>query len=187
MQWLDREGRQFNYGPLLRGKTPGWEEFYTSNISLKTQVLKDIPFDESFPYAAMEDMELACRIQARLGLSVKFLPEALAEHLHPTTFPQACGRMLKVGQSTAYFDRLWPGKRRSPHNFLRRQVQRILLAYPRAVPVWVKAATWSLKFACPNPLMRYVLGCHFVIGYERKSAGAPTNQAVSSRNPHPYE
>jgi cellulose synthase/poly-beta-1,6-N-acetylglucosamine synthase-like glycosyltransferase len=168
MKWLDSDGLQFDYGSLLRGKKPDWENFWTSNISLKTRVLKEFPFDESFPHAAMEDIELACRIEARHGLEMILLPEALAHHLHPTTFVQACRRMVKVGESSAYFDQLWPGKRRVTRNALKRPLQSILLAFPTAVPIWVKLADWSLKVVCPNALMRYVLSCHFAIGYDKR-------------------
>jgi hypothetical protein len=173
MRWLDRgDGLQFHYDLLLRGKSPGWGEFWTSNLSLKTRVLKEFPFDESFPHAAMEDIELACRIEARHGLKLTFLPEALAHHFHPTTFVQACRRMVKVGESTAYFDRLWPGKRPTNRNILRGPLQSILLAYPRIVPTWVKLADWSLHLACPNFLVRYVLSCHFAMGYRRRNQSA---------------
>ena len=170
MQWLDTgNGLQFHYDLLLEGKTPSWEEFWTSNLSLKTKVLKQFPFDESFPHAAMEDIELACRIEAKHGLQMVFLPEALAHHLHPTSFIQACGRMVKVGESTAYFDQLWPGKRPKKKNILKRPVQSLLLAFPKAAPVWVKLADWSLKLSCPNALVRYVLSCHFAMGYSRRT------------------
>jgi glycosyltransferase involved in cell wall biosynthesis len=173
MKWLDSDGLQFDYGSLLRGKKPDWGNFWTSNISLKTRVLKEFPFDESFPHAAMEDIELACRIESRRGLDMVFLPEALAEHFHPTTFVQACRRMIKVGESTAYFDQLWPGKRRVTRNFLKGPLQRILLAFPRTVPIWVKLADWSIKLVCPNSLMRYVLSCHFALGYDKRKHDAP--------------
>jgi glycosyltransferase involved in cell wall biosynthesis len=173
MRWLDRDdGLQFHYDLLLRGKSPDWGEFWTSNLSLKTKVLKEFPFDESFPHAAMEDIELACRIKARQGLQMIFLPEALAHHFHPTTFVQACGRMVRVGESAAYFDRLWPGKIPRKRNILRRPLQSILLTFPRTWPAWVKLADWSLKLACPNSLMRYVLSCHFAMGYSRRNQRA---------------
>jgi cellulose synthase/poly-beta-1,6-N-acetylglucosamine synthase-like glycosyltransferase len=173
MKWLDSDGLQFDYGSLLRGNKPNWGNFWTSNISLKTGVLKEFPFDESFPHAAMEDIELACRIESRHGLDMVFLPEALADHFHPTTFVQACSRMVKVGESTAYFDQLWPGKRRVTRNILKRPLQSILLTFPRAIPIWVKLADWSLKLVCPNSLMRYVLSCHFAIGYDKRKRGQP--------------
>jgi GT2 family glycosyltransferase len=167
MDWLER-GAQFNYDPLLLGQNPDWTHFYTSNISLKTSVLKSFQFDESFPYAAMEDMELACRLEARIGLEMIFLPEALAFHLHPTTFGQACRRMIMVGESTAHFDRIWPGKRPVKQNPVKSFLQAILVAHPQALSFLVQVADWSLKVTCPNALMRYVLSCHFALGYQRR-------------------
>ena len=151
-----------------RDEPPTWSHFYTSNISLKTKVLKQFPFDESFPYAALEDIELAVRIEAQNGLEMVFLREALAHHLHPTTFVQACGRMVKVGESARRFDQLWPGKRRVTRNILKRPLQGIVLAFPKAAPILVKVADWSLQVVGPNSLMRYVLGCHFAMGYNRQ-------------------
>jgi glycosyltransferase involved in cell wall biosynthesis len=171
MKWLDGGGMQFHYGPLLRGEKPDWRHFYTSNLSLKTEVLKQFPFDESFPYAAMEDMELACRIEEKHGLELVFLPDALAHHLHPTTFIQACRRMVQVGEATAHFEQIWPGKRPHSGNAVRRAMQNFLLAKLWVVPTSVKLANWSLKFACPNYLMRYVLRCHFALGYGRYLQG----------------
>jgi glycosyltransferase involved in cell wall biosynthesis len=176
MLWLD-SGMQFAYGELLHGTPPCWRHFYTSNLSVKTEVLKRFPFDESFPYAAMEDMELACRIEAKHGLELVFQPEALAYHLHPTTFIQACQRMLRVGEATAHFDRMWPGIRTESGSIakyrVKRLLQSILLNNTWAVPACIKVANWSLKVACPNYLMRYVLSCHFAIGYTRYSQNRP--------------
>jgi glycosyltransferase involved in cell wall biosynthesis len=171
MKWLDSGGLQFHYGPLLRGEKPDWRHFYSSNLSVKTELLRQFPFDESFPNAAMEDMELACRIEENHGLDLVLLPEALAYHLHPTTFVQACQRMIRVGEATAHFDRIWPGKRPSNSNPVKRAAQNLLLANPWAIPISVKLGSWSLKLACPNYLVSYVLSCHFAMGYSRRLHG----------------
>jgi len=81
--------------------------------------------------------------------------------------------MVKVGESTAHFDRLWPGKRHTKRNILKRPLQSILLARPETIPAWIKLADWSLKLACPNVLMRYVLSCHFAMGYSRRNQARP--------------
>jgi len=39
-----------------------------------------------------------------------FLPDAIAYHLNPMSFPKAYRRIEKVGESAAYFDELWSGK-----------------------------------------------------------------------------
>ncbi len=166
MRWLDTDGIQFNYGELLAGVKPSWKHFYTSNLSLKTSLLRAFPFDESFPYAAMEDIEVACRIEAEHGLDMVFLPDAVAYHLHPTSFPSACRRMEKVGESAAYFDELWPGK------LPRREVPRgarlggVLTRVPLAMSVLEGIANQSLKVSCPNRLMTFVLSYYFDQGYE---------------------
>jgi glycosyltransferase involved in cell wall biosynthesis len=170
MEWLDSGGLQFNYGPLLCRKKADWRFFYTSNLSVKTELLRKFPFDESFPYAAMEDMDLACQIESNVGLKVVFLPDATAKHLHPTTFAQACRRMMHVGESTAYFDKKWPGKRKHNGSIFKQILESILIANAWALPIFVKMANWSLRFSCPNYLMRYVLGCCFQMGYSRYDA-----------------
>ncbi len=98
MRWLDESSTQFAYKELLSGsQTADWRHFYTSNLSVKAALLREFPFCERFPYAAMEDNELGYRITTRYGLTLKFIPEALAEHWHPTTFRQACERMVRCG------------------------------------------------------------------------------------------
>lgn len=167
MRWLDRDGMQFNYGELLQGVKPDWKHFYTSNLSVKTSLLRQYPFDESFPFAAMEDIEVACRIEVEHGLEMVFLPDAIAYHLHPTSFLQACRRMEKVGQSTAYFHELWPDRLPRHPNRLAFRLCNMLTRTPRAMPVLERIANESLKFACPNRLMNFVLACHFEQGYTR--------------------
>jgi glycosyltransferase involved in cell wall biosynthesis len=168
MRWLDKDGMQFNYGELLAGVKPDWKHFYTSNLSVKTSLLRQFPFDESFPYAAMEDIEIACRIEAEHGLEMAFLPDAVAHHLHPTSFTQACRRMVKVGESSAYFDELWPGKLPRKPNPRTVRLWRSLSGRPRAMRIIENLANQSLKVACPNRLMRFVLNCYFDQGYQRR-------------------
>lgn len=167
MRWLDTHGMQFNYGELLAGTKPSWRHFYTSNLSLKTSLLRTFPFDESFPYAAMEDIEAACRIEAEHGLEMVFLPDAVAYHLHPMSFRQACRRMEKVGESAAYFDEFWPGKLPRNPNPLAIRLGNMLKRIPMAMPLVEGIADQSLKIACPNRLMNFVLSYYFNRGYER--------------------
>ena len=167
MRWLDTHGLQFNYGDLLAGNQPSWKHFYTSNLSLKTSLLRTFPFDESFPYAAMEDIEAACRIDAEHGLEMVFLPDAVARHLHPMSFLEACHRMEKVGESTAYFDKLWPGRMLLKRNPLAARLSSVLTRMPLMMRIVEVIANQSLKIACPNRLMIFVLGHYHERGYER--------------------
>lgn len=167
MRWMDSQGMQFDYGHLLSGREPDWRHFYTSNLSLKTELLKRFPFDESFPHAAMEDVELACRIEELHGLEVKFAPAALAYHFHPVSFAQACRRMIRVGESTAHFYAKWPSKVPQHRRSVTRALKTVMISVPGTLPVFKELANASLKITCPNPLMKFVLGCYFTAGYRR--------------------
>jgi hypothetical protein len=58
MRWLEGNSVQFGYKDLLAGGQADWKHFYTSNLSVKTELLRRFPFKENLPYAAMEDCEL---------------------------------------------------------------------------------------------------------------------------------
>jgi hypothetical protein len=167
MRWLDTYGMQFGYGELLRGVKPDWRHFYTSNLSLKTSLLRSFPFNESFPNAAMEDIEAACRIEAEHGLEMIFLPDALAHHLHPMTFANACRRMEKVGEAAAYFDELWPGRMSRTPGRLAARAGSVLKRMSWVVPIIERIAAQSVKRSCPNRLMNFMLNYHFQRGHER--------------------
>jgi glycosyltransferase involved in cell wall biosynthesis len=165
MQWLGESPVQFAYKELLGGCPPSWEHFYTSNLSVKTELLRKLPFSEKFPYAAMEDSELGYRIQNRFGLALAFIPDALAEHLHPTTFRQACERMIRVGYSLHLFHELWPEQRHTPGQF-KRFVKSIFIDSPVLLRLLSGVAGVWAKISCPNPLMLWALACYREIGYQ---------------------
>jgi glycosyltransferase involved in cell wall biosynthesis len=166
MRWLD-EGVQFAYKDLLQGLRPSWKHFYTSNLSVKTQLLRENPFDESFKRAAAEDIELGYRIHRRLGLEIAFIPEALAHHLHPTNFRQACKRNISVGESMRRFHELWPDSI-SPDkkSLLRRSLRAFMLKNLWLLPSLTVLAEAATNITCPNPLMRGVLNYYYQRGYQ---------------------
>jgi glycosyltransferase involved in cell wall biosynthesis len=170
MQWLDRSSTQFAYKELLAGDQANWKHFYTSNLSVKTDLLKKFPFKESFPYAAMEDCELGYRIEKQFGLAIKFIPEALAEHLHPTTFRQACDRMVRVGYSCRLFEELWPEHRRPP-NWLKETIKNIFIRNPLLLKLLTRTADVCTQIFCPNPFMSWALACYQEIGYRSQRDG----------------
>jgi glycosyltransferase involved in cell wall biosynthesis len=166
MKWLDGAGLQFAYPQLLNGAKPEWCHFYTSNLSVKAELLQRFPFNEQFPYAAMEDSELAYRIQKEIGLDLRFLPAALAHHLHPTSFRQACRRMLRVGYSSGLFQDLWPEQRRTSIQGMRQRLAAFAGRNQRLLYPLVDLAEWINRLACPNPFMALVLQCHLEAGFE---------------------
>jgi hypothetical protein len=170
MQWLDRDGAQFAYGDLLRGVVPSWKHFYTSNLSLKTDHLRRHPFDERFHKAAMEDIELGYRLAAEHQLTMSFLPLATAEHLHPTTFRQACRRMVVVGASAHLFGEIWPEHKMQPSAPLKRKL-RSMLQQERILGRLTDAADLWTRHQVPNPLMERVLSLHSTLGYRLAAEG----------------
>jgi glycosyltransferase involved in cell wall biosynthesis len=170
MQWIDEENMQFCYPLLLAGKTPDWTNFYTSNLSVKTELLRRYPFDETFPYAAMEDTELAYRIEKEIGLEVIFIPKALADHLHPTTFRQACVRRVRIGYSTHLFHKRWPEMWSPQSAGLALRIKRKIIASKSLLRFFTELANTLTRLVCPNWLMRFVLHCHFLLGYEQQAS-----------------
>jgi glycosyltransferase involved in cell wall biosynthesis len=174
MRWLGESPEQFAYGDLLRGMEADWHHFYTSNLSLKTELLRRFPFHEGFPYAAMEDIELGYRIEKTHGLKLEFLREALAYHLHPTTFRQLCERMVRVGYSARLFHELWPEQRPGSLTPLQKAFGLTIRAIgqsPLLTRLLVSVADMSSRAVCPNRLMRAASRCKFESGYRSQIDG----------------
>ncbi len=166
MQWLGESPIQFAYKDLLSGTHPTWYHFYSSNISVKTELLKRFPFSQEFPFAAVEDSELGYRLTMQSRLEIKFIPEALASHLHPTTFRQACARMIRVGYSARTFHELWPEHKVIRPNSLKQKVKNAIIRRPSLMGLSVEVGDLFTRASCPNPIMIWVLGCHYEAGYQ---------------------
>jgi glycosyltransferase involved in cell wall biosynthesis len=173
MRWLDETGIQFAYNDLLRGMRPTWNHFYSSNLSLKTQLLRENPFNENFPGAAMEDMELGYRLQRRHALEIVFLPEAVAEHVHPTSFTQACKRMVNVGASTRLLRELCPDIPSEGNPEVRRIRRSVAARFLWLLPGLTPLADLSGRLWSPNPLMRIVMQLHYLAGYRKDRIQKP--------------
>lgn len=92
----------FRYDALLTGRRkPDIGFFFANNLSLKRGFLLEHGiFDEAFPAAAYEDVELAYRL-SKYGLQLVFMPEAEAYHYHRVDLATACHRMETRGR---YYD-----------------------------------------------------------------------------------
>lgn len=181
MHWLDESGVQFAYNDLLRGVAPNWKHFYTSNLSLKTRFLRENPFNESFPKAAVEDLELGYRLEQQRALEVVFIHDAIADHLHPTSFLQACRRTYNIGSSMRLFHELWPDSappgRNSP---LRRGLRYFMVRTPWLLPPLTTLADIVTRAWCPNPLMSAALKYHGVLGYQSSASPDQKSSAILS-------
>lgn len=91
------EGDQFGFKHIEDNENVPYNFFYTANVSLRRQAMLDAGlFDESFPNAAWEDVELCYRM-TRDGMRLVYEPRALAHHLHPTSLASFCHRRELVG------------------------------------------------------------------------------------------
>ncbi len=179
MRWLDTDGVQFAYGALLNGAAPSWRHFYTSNLSLKTKLVRQHPFNESFRKAAMEDAELAYRLEQQHMLQLEFLPNAVAEHIHPTTVEQACRRMLAVGAAAHHLHQIWPELEKPPSSpGLRARLGSFLGDETLILPALRHAAALATRFRCPNPFLLKVLLLHFATGYRKAMSRRTPNQVM---------
>ena len=85
----------------------GWRFYYTTNVSSPRDLLLAMPFDERFPAARYEDLELGWRL-ARTGHRIAYVPEALAWHDHPIAFETFRARSFEYGAYAAMFHELHP-------------------------------------------------------------------------------
>ncbi len=106
-RWMELEGVQFDYGRLERGEAPECFHFYTSNLSLKTSLLR-AQFDESFPGSYFEDIEMGYRLWKQGGLRVVYDGKAYAEHFHPMGVRATCARMYAAGRNATLLVEKWP-------------------------------------------------------------------------------
>jgi len=109
MQFLsEHSDMQFAYGIIQDEEDIGYQHFYTSNISLKRAfLLANGLFDEDFPDAGQEDIELGYRLEKK-GLRIVFNRKAVGYHLHPMDLESFSHRMEIIGFSAEIFNRKHP-------------------------------------------------------------------------------
>jgi GT2 family glycosyltransferase len=127
MRWLDRSGLQFAYDTWLQpGPVPvPHAAFYTANLSMRRDLVLAVGgFDETFPYASFEDIELAWRLGEH-GFHLEYRPEALAFHARPIDLATFRRRTANDAESAALAKRLQPGldidESGREHGFIRRR------------------------------------------------------------------
>jgi glycosyltransferase involved in cell wall biosynthesis len=94
-KWLDWSGTQFDYQTIV-GDEAGWGRLYSSNVSLKRDLLLKVGgFDEEFVFG-YEDIELGLRLH-RAGLRLLYEPRARVSHVHRYDLPAIERRFRLVG------------------------------------------------------------------------------------------
>jgi glycosyltransferase involved in cell wall biosynthesis len=100
MRWLEH-GIQTDYGSIRDGRA-GWGHFYTTNVSVKRELLDRAGgFDEDLPFL-YEDLDLGRRL-TELGMELHYDRRAAGEHRHPTTVADWRGRMEAIGVAERAF------------------------------------------------------------------------------------
>ncbi|MCP5070997.1 MAG: glycosyltransferase [bacterium] len=107
MHYQENGGSQFAYGRIADPDHTGWRFYYTTNISTPRHLLLEHPFEERFPAARYEDMELGWRLD-RAGHKICYRPEALAWHDHPIGFESFRARCPEYGEYATLFHQLHP-------------------------------------------------------------------------------
>jgi GT2 family glycosyltransferase len=103
MRWLDR-GVHFDWATIPASGVARWWHFYTANVSVKRALLERVGgFDEvEFPFH-YEDIELAYRMDAAVGLRVHYRRDAEVEHLHPTSVADWRRRLRAIAAAERRF------------------------------------------------------------------------------------
>ena len=105
MRWLEQGGRQFafNYRDLPVDRPVSGSFFYTCHVSFKKELFTQAGgFDESFPFASHEDLELGMRME-RHGMQLHFDPTLVVRHRHWMDLPSICTRIYRMGYSSIHF------------------------------------------------------------------------------------
>jgi len=105
MRWLEDGGRQFafNYRDLTADRPVSGYYFYTCHVSFKGLLFKQAGgFDEDFPFASQEDLELGLRME-RQGMRLHYDPTLIAYHRHWMDLPSVSRRVYRNGYCSVRF------------------------------------------------------------------------------------
>lgn len=95
-------GYMFNYERIADPENAPYTCFYTANASAATSDLRAVGgFDEHFPAAAFEDIELGYRLE-RAGVRIAYAEDAVIHHLHEMRLDRTLTRQIVNGRSAAY-------------------------------------------------------------------------------------
>lgn len=108
--WSCNGGSQFGHYRIADENKfdAGDEYFYTSNVVTPTAILKEHPFEESFPYARYEDRELGYRLKRKISHRIHYLAEAKSYHMHNLPFKKWLQNFERFTWSALHFSSLYP-------------------------------------------------------------------------------
>lgn len=127
MKWLETGGRKFffDYASLTPGRPVPPTHFYTCNVSVKRSLLnKAGRFDESFPFASHEDLELGARLD-KIGMRLVYDPETMGYHWHYLNIEGIARRVYLMGYSANLY---WKKVGQNDDHVLRRTARNAIAA-----------------------------------------------------------
>ncbi len=104
MDWMTHGG----YDSLRAHESTDFWHFYTSNLSLKTELLKKHKFNTAFHGYGWEDIELAYRLEQEEKLELVYIPKALAFHDHFLDEKDLERKMHSLAKNGKIFESLQP-------------------------------------------------------------------------------
>jgi glycosyltransferase involved in cell wall biosynthesis len=119
MAFVQGDGQQqFGYKHMQAYATYSWSLFYTSNVSVKRNIVSDWEkegFDTSFTMYGWEDIEFALRVTKRFqaigeDFGLLYVPAANVVHFHPLTAESFIRRQVSVGMMAGRFLELHPDR-----------------------------------------------------------------------------
>ncbi len=111
VKWIHESGIQFAYGQITENQVLDYRFFYTSNISLKKELLLAEPFNESFTGWGFEDSELGLRLQEKFSLQLIYQPKAKAWHTELFNETKVCQRLRSSAKNLKKFQELHPSQK----------------------------------------------------------------------------
>lgn len=147
MKYLAPQGPQFNYGAIKNKDNCGFDFFWTSNISLEKKWFEKDKFDEKFPYAAYEDLELSYRLHKK-GLRIVYNPKAIVNHYHHYTPDKYFKKQSVMAESALIFARKHPKLRsflidKNKITFAQALARYVLLVLPKTE--FLQRLFWKLQ------------------------------------------
>jgi len=99
MRTLEETDLVFCYASMQPGKLYNWNRFWTCNVSVPTEAVRDVgTFDEEFRHYGCEDTDLALRLDAA-GYEVYYEDRARAHHDHLLEFEDLARRNRTVARA----------------------------------------------------------------------------------------
>jgi GT2 family glycosyltransferase len=104
-QWLENNA-QFAFSSI-RKKGADWRHFYTSNISLKKELIGTERFSDQFTGWGFEDTEFGYRLSQK-GMKISFEPECEVLHDHEQSLEQVLNQSQNARNNAVIFETLHP-------------------------------------------------------------------------------